>query len=31
MWMFPEITSDNRLKSATTVMRVCISYEVAII
>ena len=29
--MFPKISSDNRLKSATTVMRVCINYEVAII
>ena len=31
MRMFPEITSDKRLKSATRVMRVCINYEVAII
>lgn len=29
--MFPDITSNKRLKSATTVMRVCINYEVAII
>ena len=31
MRMFPVITSNNRLKSATTVMRVCINYEIAII
>ena len=31
MRMFPEITSDKRLKSATRVMHVCINYEVAII
>lgn len=31
MPMFPEITSNDRLKSATTVMRVCINYGVTII